>query len=113
MTTRLRLLTRVVLILVLVDHTLGVTDKEYKEIMALIVLILVLVDHTLGESHGFFNLVIMWLEVLILVLVDHTLGAFVDIDGNEQTAESLNPCSSGPYSRSTTDNELSFTKKQS
>ena len=64
---------------------------------SLSVLILVLVEHTLGgfsvTSYDAME------EVLILVLVEHTLGAK---DGvmNLFVAKGLNPCFSGTYSRS-------------
>ena len=61
-----------------------------------IVLILVLVEHTLGETplkrFGY------WDGVLILVLVEHTLGA--PAPEVASAPEGLNPCFSGTYSRS-------------
>ena len=60
------------------------------------VLILVLVEHTLGDTdkvrrynNG---------KVLILVLVEHTLGA--RISNSLSASVCLNPCFSGTYSRS-------------
>ncbi len=41
-----------VLILVLVDHTLGEADFKFNELKLAGVLILVLVDHTLGEQNS-------------------------------------------------------------
>ena len=83
-----------VLILVLVDHTLGeyiITIMIY----GLTVLILVLVDHTLGVAST--NATTTTNVVLILVLVDHTLGV---TSINDKLLEiGLNPCFSGPYSR--------------
>ena len=54
-------------------------------------------DHTLGEDKiaDMLELVL----VLILVLVDHTLGDFIQ-GLLLMTAGGLNPCFSGPYSRS-------------
>mgnify|MGYP002673485354 CR=1 FL=1 len=61
------------------------------------VLILVLVEHTLGdigmECHNLQN----W-RVLILVLVEHTLGGHSLLPS--LCTASLNPCFSGTYSRS-------------
>ena len=61
------------------------------------VLILVLVEHTLGEvkKNSFFSK----REVLILVLVEHTLGVVQDRKARYLIC--LNPCFSGTYSRST------------
>ena len=64
---------RAVLILVLVEHTLGV-GKAFGLSSQCSVLILVLVEHTLGvqdNENGCARF-----SVLILVLVEHTLGAF-------------------------------------
>ena len=63
------------------------------------VLILVLVEHTLGESVEQFNAGVA--NVLILVLVEHTLGVRMawPLEG---MVESLNPCFSGTYSRRAT-----------
>ena len=60
-----------VLILVLVEHTLG---EPFLTLVALPlrVLILVLVEHTLGEIDG--HTIVHYNFVLILVLVEHTLG---------------------------------------
>ena len=108
-----------VLILVLVDHTLGGYIQVNKNLV-IKVLILVLVDHTLGGfiltlrtlmsgslnpcfsgpysrrynsvAEAFAN------PVLILVLVDHTLGGFI-LTLRTLMSGSLNPCFSGPYSR--------------
>ena len=59
------------------EHTLGVLDK--KTIAAVFgVLILVLVEHTLGDGRES-----CWngeQPVLILVLVEHTLGVDVDFE---------------------------------
>ena len=85
-----------VLILVLVEHTLGVVCTMPNEIRKG-VLILVLVEHTLGvgmECRDLQNR-----RVLILVLVEHTLGEF-EIPETEMPEVSLNPCFSGTYSRS-------------
>ena len=59
-----------VLILVLVEHTLGDTASCQQAVFRG-VLILVLVEHTLGVATGYFTIEI---KVLILVLVEHTLG---------------------------------------
>ena len=64
------------------------------------VLILVLVEHTLGEMLNVENGDV--LEVLILVLVEHTLGVFDQFSDNGDSA-GLNPCFSGTYSRSYSD----------
>ena len=83
-----------VLILVLVEHTLGVFEISGVVILN-DVLILVLVEHTLGvqgmSAERLKNM------VLILVLVEHTLG-----DTGKSWVlkpEGLNPCFSGTYSR--------------
>ena len=61
------------------------------------VLILVLVEHTLGVL--MLSSIILAIVVLILVLVEHTLGdGIVSADGVR--AIRLNPCFSGTYSRS-------------
>ena len=61
------------------------------------VLILVLVEHTLGgvciQRFGLLE------PVLILVLVEHTLGGSTGMLIRQQSL-SLNPCFSGTYSRS-------------
>ena len=62
------------------------------------VLILVLVDHTLGVVGNGTKLKFEF-KVLILVLVDHTLGVTEERTSTIEFA-SLNPCFSGPYSRS-------------
>ena len=54
------------------EHTLGVNDKEDRMKLGFKVLILVLMEHTLGVQrlarlYGF-------VFVLILVLMEHTLG---------------------------------------
>ena len=61
-----------VLILVLVDHTLGEV-RGCTNTASYTVLILVLVDHTLGAEAAGDKKITGF--VLILVLVDHTLGA--------------------------------------
>ena len=61
------------------------------------VLILVLVEHTLGEL--LLLLYGKWYNVLILVLVEHTLGA-VFRGWKFYRFARLNPCFSGTYSRS-------------
>ena len=61
------------------------------------VLILVLVDHTLGAFLAVTST--PPIVVLILVLVDHTLGVLRVADVRQFTM-GLNPCFSGPYSRS-------------
>ena len=87
-----------VLILVLVEHTLGGFNKLPKKKHDG-VLILVLVEHTLGGAtrlpvnKPFF--------VLILVLVEHTLGGF-HANSRLPRGGCLNPCFSGTYSRSDT-----------
>ena len=64
-------LCRAVLILVLVEHTLG--DPQFNPMAnPKLVLILVLVEHTLGVPKFSFSL--SYEVVLILVLVEHTLG---------------------------------------
>ena len=84
-----------VLILVLVEHTLG-DELNFGRLSTSPVLILVLVEHTLG-AHAL-HILVWWQRVLILVLVEHTLG-----DGKEKMVKlqphSLNPCFSGTYSR--------------
>ena len=62
------------------------------------VLILVLVEHALGVS--FENVFIPEEKVLILVLVEHALGAFEAIRTATDNYR-LNPCFSGTCSRST------------
>ena len=109
----------VVLILVLVEHTLGVCPSQCNNKWQR-VLILVLVEHTLGvvifqtspvttprlnpcfsgtysrreprQCTNFFK------AVLILVLVEHTLGVLWQ-RGNQLMIPCLNPCFSGTYSR--------------
>ena len=54
-------------------------------------------DHTLGELTK--ELYAQVKTVLILVLVDHTLGGSSQ-RLHQREKESLNPCFSGPYSRS-------------
>ena len=66
------------------------------------VLILVLVEHTLGVNIN--KLWVIYYIVLILVLVEHTLGEIdgetvKDFEGNDKR---LNPCFSGTYSRRAT-----------
>ena len=62
------------------------------------VLILVLVEHTLGVDG---DVIIMpaSLEVLILVLVEHTLGVSKQETVLMPTSQCLNPCFSGTYPR--------------
>ncbi len=86
-----------VLILVLVEHTLGECSLWDLNRYQTEVLILVLVEHTLGAMRR-----VSWSrlrpQVLILVLVEHTLGA---VKMNTQNGlVGLNPCFSGTYSRS-------------
>ena len=77
------------------DHTLGGDYNFVGKTNSNTVLILVLVDHTLGD--GCCEVYKYWRMVLILVLVDHTLG---DINyEKEHYSKGLNPCFSGPYSR--------------
>ena len=64
--------------------------------LSTIVLILVLVEHTLGDD--LIGLVGLGIEVLILVLVEHTLGGFRS-EPLEFKVAGLNPCFSGTYSR--------------
>ena len=85
-----------VLILVLVEHTLG-AQRNSRNGWTYDVLILVLVEHTLGV-HGFGRCDLK-LVVLILVLVEHTLGVHWP-SVQVQHIQSLNPCFSGTYSRS-------------
>ena len=61
-----------------------------------IVLILVLVEHTLGEAQTLFCRPAWY--VLILVLVEHTLGVYSPIPISMEEC-CLNPCFSGTYSR--------------
>ena len=60
------------------------------------VLILVLVEHTLGVLSQMHYVALV--DVLILVLVEHTLGVIKNV--GEATRVSLNPCFSGTYPRS-------------
>ena len=66
---------RSVLILVLVEHTLG-GPAIYVNLLPA-VLILVLVEHTLGVAAALATIAAA--NVLILVLVEHTLGGVQDI----------------------------------
>ena len=61
------------------------------------VLILVLVEHTLGDKLTFHYG--KKSGVLILVLVEHTLGALIVVAVMIFCCYSLNPCFSGTYSR--------------
>ena len=63
-----------VLILVLMEHTLGDMIGERNTIKVFGVLILVLMEHTLGGSLG--SSLHRALCVLILVLMEHTLGVY-------------------------------------
>ena len=84
-----------VLILVLVEHTLGVSRSTLHG-CRLKVLILVLVEHTLG---GLFRAQrYTAADVLILVLVEHTLGVKLFVCKCKYD-RGLNPCFSGTYSR--------------
>ena len=84
-----------VLILVLVEHTLGGATRLPVN-KPFFVLILVLVEHTLGG--GLTVMLVSTRNVLILVLVEHTLGEAYIYDENIRVI-SLNPCFSGTYSR--------------
>ena len=110
-----------VLILVLVEHTLGVLRLMFLRLTRIPVLILVLVEHTLGAAmfatrvaEGGLNPCFSgtysrslerggwpWrIRVLILVLVEHTLGD-PRMCRSWLLCWSLNPCFSGTYSRRT------------
>ena len=88
-----------VLILVLMEHTLGGPDLG-KSRRGNTVLILVLMEHTLGGNPCTLNDFAM--VVLILVLMEHTLGVKY-ISELESAIEGLNPCFNGTYSRSRKD----------
>ena len=78
----LRMLSLVVLILVLVEHTLG--EREFIHYAERkFVLILVLVEHTLGGPSQ--KRASTRITVLILVLVEHTLGAALNANINRAT----------------------------
>ena len=79
------------------EHTLGERNYKLSCEFGRAVLILVLVEHTLGGfCVGAINSFVL---VLILVLVEHTLGAMRKVLAAFQQAR-LNPCFSGTYSRS-------------
>ena len=75
------------------EHTLGVADFGVVG-SADVVLILVLVEHTLGDGEARKD---PTTGVLILVLVEHTLGAAPHVGATPEVT-SLNPCFSGTYS---------------
>ena len=91
-----------VLILVLVEHALGVLCLLASE-DCLHVLILVLVEHALGDSSRAYSQ--RCCQVLILVLVEHALGVQLPTLRVKMVLR-LNPCFSGTCSRSPRDISL-------
>ena len=79
------------------EHTLGEYRKLEQEIEENAVLILVLMEHTLGAvfAGDVYHIAI----VLILVLMEHTLGETWEYSHQDRLPRCLNPCSNGTYSR--------------
>ena len=78
------------------ENTLGVLLR-LRQWLSRNVLILVLMEDTLGAIIP--TLCVGLAVVLILVLMEDTLGE-ININHKKQRYESLNPCSNGRYSRS-------------